>query len=83
MYVSDGVQQEVRAAIEAGGVDDGSGLPDRDRLGLGAVDTVPGEWAQLSRASVHPRDASSARTSAMHRILKSNVSGTLAGKSTK
>lgn len=48
--VGDGVQQQVRAAVEAGAVDDGAVLPDRDILGLGAVGAVPGEHGEVAQA---------------------------------
>ncbi len=53
--VGDGVQQQVRSAVEAGAVDDGAVLPDRDLLGLGAVGAVPGEHAEVAQAVLAQR----------------------------
>lgn len=53
--VGDGVQQQVRAAVEAGTVDDGAVLPDRDLLGLGTVGAVPGEHGEVAQAVLAQR----------------------------
>ncbi len=68
-HIGDGVHQEVRADAQAGLVDQGAVLADRDRLGLRTVHAVSGEHPQVVQVVTAQRGGASGQGEVQGRDL--------------